>query len=206
MNIARVLYPVKVLGPGSRIGIWFAGCPRRCDGCSNPELWKRKDEYEIRVADFIELIRPLHERAPMTGFTLTGGEPFQQPKELVALLQIISRWTDDILVYTGYTKTELDRLQDKEVARALSMIGVLIDGPYEEDLNNGARLRGSSNQKIWILKDRLKDVYEQYMHEGNNEIQNFTTSDGVVSVGIHTPGFKEKLIRGVKKKGVIIHE
>ncbi len=206
MNIARVLYPVKVLGPGRRIGIWFAGCPRRCTGCSNPELWQRKDEYEIQVADFIELIRPLYENAPMIGFTLTGGEPFHQPKELVAFLQEISKWTDDILVYTGYRKSELESLQDKDVERALTMIGVLIDGPYEEALNNGARLRGSSNQKVWILKDRLKDVYDHYMHEGDNEIQNFTISNGVVSVGIHTPGFKEKLIQGVKKKGVIIHE
>lgn len=206
MNIARVLYPVKVLGPGCRIGIWFAGCQRRCVGCSNPELWKRKDEYEIKVADFIELIRPLYGRAPMTGFTITGGEPFHQPRELVALLQELSKWTDDILVYTGYRKQDLESMQDKDVKLALSLIGVLIDGPYEESLNNGARLRGSSNQKIWILKDSLKDDYERYIHEGNNEIQNFTTSDGVVSVGIHTPGFKDALIQRAKKKGVIIHE
>ena len=206
MNIARVLYPVKVLGPGSRIGIWFAGCPRRCVGCSNPELWERKDEYEIGEVDFIELIRPLHERAPMAGFTLTGGDPFYQPKELVALLQVISGWTDDILVYTGYKKHELESMEDENVRRALSMIGVLIDGPYEESLNNGARLRGSSNQEIWILKEGLKNTYDSYMHEGNNEIQNFTTSDGVVSVGIHTPGFKDALIQRARKKGVIIHE
>lgn len=40
MYIARILYPVEVLGPGKRIGIWFCGCPRRCEGCSNPELWE----------------------------------------------------------------------------------------------------------------------------------------------------------------------
>ena len=47
MNVARILYPVKVLGPGKRIGIWLCGCDRECFGCSNPELWEPKPEYEL---------------------------------------------------------------------------------------------------------------------------------------------------------------
>ena len=42
--VARILYPVKVLGPGNRVGIWLAGCDHKCLGCSNPELWEQKDE------------------------------------------------------------------------------------------------------------------------------------------------------------------
>ena len=47
MYIARILYPVEVLGPGKRIGIWFCGCPRRCEGCSNPELWEFQERYQV---------------------------------------------------------------------------------------------------------------------------------------------------------------
>lgn len=36
MYVARILYPVEVLGPGKRVGIWFSGCPSKCKGCSNP--------------------------------------------------------------------------------------------------------------------------------------------------------------------------
>ena len=43
MYVARILYPVKVLGPGNRIGIWVSGCNHRCKGCSNPELWKQEE-------------------------------------------------------------------------------------------------------------------------------------------------------------------
>ena len=49
MYIARILYPVKVLGPGNRIGIWFAGCHHRCKGCSNPELWKVDEKYFVTI-------------------------------------------------------------------------------------------------------------------------------------------------------------
>ena len=38
MRIGRILYPIKALGPGTRIGIWVQGCPRECPGCANPEL------------------------------------------------------------------------------------------------------------------------------------------------------------------------
>lgn len=36
MYVAGILYPVEVLGPGKRIGIWFSGCLSKCKGCSNP--------------------------------------------------------------------------------------------------------------------------------------------------------------------------
>ena len=63
MNIARILYPVEVLGPGKRIGIWVCGCNRRCKGCSNPELWDQKPEYEVthdEVMDLIKRIAMIH--------------------------------------------------------------------------------------------------------------------------------------------------
>lgn len=32
ISLARVYYPVKVLGPGSRVGIWLNGCHRKWPG------------------------------------------------------------------------------------------------------------------------------------------------------------------------------
>ena len=50
MYIARILYPVKVLGPGNRVGIWFDGCNHQCPGCSNPELWNTTERYETTIS------------------------------------------------------------------------------------------------------------------------------------------------------------
>ena len=206
MNVARLLYPVNVLGPGNRIGIWFAGCPRRCPGCSNPELWEKKDKYEISVERLIDLINRVRASHTVDGFTLTGGDPFFQPEELTGLLEILSEYTKDILIYTGYTKEELESNESAAVADCLSMTGVLVDGPYIESRNNGAVLRGSDNQRIWILKPELEPKYQEYISHNKNRIQNFNTGDGVVSVGIHRPGFACSLAEAARGKGVIIHE
>ena len=206
MNLARILYPVKVLGPGNRIGIWLAGCPRRCVGCSNPELWEKQPRYEVPVERLVQMIAPLWTNRDASGFTITGGDPLWQADELSTFLKRISGWTDDILVYTGYTKAELDASKSPAIRSCLDNIGILIDEPYVESKNNGTRMRGSSNQNIFILKPALAKRYEDYLATGRNEIQNFMTRDGMVSVGIHRPDFQQQIVLEAEKKGVILHE
>ena len=183
MYIARILYPVKVLGPGNRIGIWFCGCPRRCFGCSNPELWEFQPRYKISLATVMSLIEKIAQAHRVDGFTITGGDPFFQPDALSNLLEQIKKISDDILVYTGYMKDELP-------APLLKNIAVLIDAPYIEIRNNNCRLRGSDNQTIYILNENYRAVYEDYLSTTENQIQNFTAKDGIISVGIHRPDFK----------------
>lgn len=188
MNIARVLYPVKVLGPGNRIGIWVCGCHRSCPGCSNPELWYERPEYEISIDQLMELINTVKKTNDIEGFTITGGEPMNQTKDLSILIERLSEISEDILIYSGYRLDELKN-RDVETQNVLDKIAVLIDGEYVEDKNNDSRLRGSSNQEIHILNPKFAPAYQEYLDGGHNQIQNFTTSDGIVSVGIHRKGF-----------------
>ncbi len=182
MYVARVLYPVEVLGPGNRVGIWFCGCPRRCKGCSNPELWEFQERYKTTPEAIFEMIKSISVNHTIDGFTITGGDPFYQAKDLVILLELLKDISDDIIVYTGYRRSELnpDNFEN---------ISVLIDGEYLEELNDNSLLRGSSNQEVHILNDKMADKYRTYFKTENNKIQNFFTSDGVVSVGIHRPNF-----------------
>lgn len=105
-----------------------------------------------------------------------------QPGELQQLLSLLKNISDDIIVYTGYRKEELE-------PDMLANISVLIDGEYIEELNDNSLLRGSSNQNIFILDEKQKDKYEYYLQRATNKIQNFFVADGVVSVGIHRPDF-----------------
>ena len=189
MNVARILYPVQVLGPGNRIGIWLCGCNRACKGCSNPELWTKRDEFEIDVANVASLIRKVAESNIVDGFTISGGEPFQQADELLLLLSYLTPISTDILIYTGYRLEELQELHSESVNGILDSIAVVVDGAYIEDLNDNSVLRGSSNQQIHILNPDHEDIYQKYLANTQNQIQNFNTVDGVVSVGIHRKTF-----------------
>lgn len=189
MNVARILYPVNVLGPGNRVGIWLCGCHRACPGCSNPELWYKQPQYEIPVEGVVELIKRISAKYPVDGFTISGGEPFEQPSDLALLIDHIKCIAEDILVYTGYTLDALRAQNDKDFALILNHVAVIIDGPYIENQNEALPLKGSKNQKIHILKEQYAQLYTRYLDRCGNQIQNFSTNDGIVSVGIHHRGF-----------------
>ena len=183
MYVARILYPVKVLGPGERIGIWFCGCPRRCEGCSNPELWNFQEKYKTSPETVLSLIEKISAKNKVDGFTITGGDPIFQAEDLLRLLDGIKKISDDIIVYTGYLKSEVSQ-------EILKNIAVLIDAPYIQARNNNCILRGSDNQTIYILKEKYRATYEKYLSSTANQIQNFVTNDGYISVGIHRADFK----------------
>ena len=63
-------------------------------------------------------------------------------------------------------------------------------------------LRGSDNQRIIILKQEYRSLYEAYLSAENSKIQNFTTREGIISVGIHLPGYEEALKRAATAKGL----
>ena len=69
-------------GPGLRYIIFTQGCPLRCQYCHNPDTWKPQDGSE---ADSEELIQDILKyksfmNATKGGLTVSGGEPFMQPK------------------------------------------------------------------------------------------------------------------------------
>lgn len=198
MYIARILYPVKVLGPGKRIGIWFDGCNHHCVGCSNPELWESQEKYHTKLETVMDMLAGVIRNNDVDGFTLTGGDPLEQPEALRELLPEISMYTDDIILYTGYKYEEVQEKYDD----ILKFVAVLVDGPYIESRNKEELLRGSTNQRVLILNDKYKAVYEKYLKESPSEVQNFTSPTGVISVGIHRPGYKEELDSFLITKGL----
>ena len=198
MYIARILYPVRVLGPGERIGIWFAGCKHECKGCCNPELWGFNKEYYTSIDVVMHLINKIVKDYSVDGFTISGGDPFEQPEALCVLLDNLNSITNDIMVYTGYSYSDIRN----KYPDILEKISVLIDGKYIESQNNGNCLKGSDNQNIIFINESFEEKYKDYIENSDNSIQNFNSKDGIISVGIHKPGFKEELTRRVRDKGL----
>ena len=186
MQIDRVLYPITTLGPGKRLVIWTIGCKKECPKCANPELWRKDAGKSIDVTDFVDMLKQSIGSQPIDGVTLTGGDPLEQPQELAKLLPLLRKYTDDILIYTGYILEEAINASTKEEWDVIKQhTSVLIDGPYIDGLNNSkCALRGSANQNIRFFDENKKELYNSYLRNGPS-IQNVFYAGKMISVGIH---------------------
>lgn len=179
ISLARIYYPVEVLGPGKRIGIWMNGCSRNCPECISPEMQGYDTSKEITVNDVLEIVGKI--QMPVGGFTISGGEPFFKPESLNELVVGLSEINDDILIYTGYTLNELKSMKDHNIENVLAHCAALVDGPYIKDLNDGVALRGSSNQQLRVFKHKEKYTM---INKQEREIQTIVSGERIISIGI----------------------
>jgi len=153
--INKAHYPVTVLGPGKRIGLWLQGCSIRCPDCVSKDTWERDPGREMAVADLLAWCRRVAPAGP-EGVTISGGEPFDQPKALAALLKGLHDWRRtlasdfDILCYSGYPLATLRKRQGPLLAR----LDALIPEPYVDGLPLAHVWRGSANQPLVPLTPR----------------------------------------------------
>ncbi len=156
MQIALVVPNIKdTLGIGNRLIIYVAGCPFRCLGCETPELRETNPKFEIDYNSFIIYITSF-DLCSFDGVTISGGEPFLNRSDLLKIVKYLSLYFDDICIYTGY---KLEDLNDEICKQIFSYISVLIDGNYEQELDRGEKLKGSSNQKFYFFKEKYKNAY-----------------------------------------------
>lgn len=158
MRIKRICYPVRVLGPGTRVGIWVTGCSFGCPGCMSPELQDYHAGNEMDIPTILEMIGKIP--GPVEGVTISGGEPFEQTVQLHRLVTgLRQQFTEDIIIYTGYTLQQLKARKCPDTDGVLGQIAVLIDGTYRESKDDGKGLRGSSNQCIHIFREPSRYAY-----------------------------------------------
>jgi anaerobic ribonucleoside-triphosphate reductase activating protein len=161
--INKAHYPVTVLGPGQRIGIWLQGCSIRCPACVSQDTWAADRQREIDIAALLAWCRRVAPAGP-DGITISGGEPFDQPKALLALLRAMRRWREelrrdcDILCYSGYPLATLRRRHDN----ALRLLDAIIPEPYVDGLPLAHVWRGSANQPLVPLSALGAARYQDY--------------------------------------------
>lgn len=91
--------------------------------------------------------------ASIEGLTISGGEPLQQRRALLALLRRVRQETPlSVVLFTGYTWDEVQRMPDAE--ELLSYVDVLIAGRYDASQRLARDLRGSANKTVHVLTDR----------------------------------------------------
>ncbi len=165
MNYATIKYNDIANGLGVRTSLFVSGCTHRCKNCFNSEAWDFNygSPFTLQVQN--EIINSLKE-GYVDGLSLLGGEPFE-PKNQEALLPFLQRVKQEVpnknvWCYTGYLfDKELlqnSRATTKYTLKMLSLIDVLVDGKFVEELKDiSLTFKGSSNQRIIDVKKSLKE-------------------------------------------------
>lgn len=139
-------------GPGARVVLWVSGCSLHCKNCHNPEAQSREAGKLFDEAAKQELFKALAQPY-IRGITLSGGHPLEDYNimDVYDLLQeVYSKFPDkDIWLYTGYLYEDIPW-------EILTLIDVIVDGPYIDELRDiTLPFRGSSNQRLIDVKESL---------------------------------------------------
>lgn len=141
-------------GPGVRCALYVSGCSIRCKGCHNKEAWDfscGKEFTKNEISEILEFVSHSY----IKGFSLLGGEPFDQDSDLLVdlLKQLKETYPEkDIWCWTGY---EFDQIKNRELTE---FIDVAVCGPFKLDLRDISAnnpWRGSTNQYIVDVKQSL---------------------------------------------------
>ncbi len=153
-------------GPGLRLTVFCQGCGHACPGCHNPAT---HDPAAGRLTEVAELLAVFAKNPLLSGLTLSGGEPFDQPQACAALAEQAKALGKSVWVYSGYLYEALQTRQ--EAAPLLAAADVLVDGPFVlEQRSLELKFRGSRNQRLIDLHQSAKaggvvlwqDPWEQF--------------------------------------------
>ena len=163
-------------GPGVRVSLFVSGCRHHCKNCFNREAWDFDFGRPFTKQTEEEILAEL-DKDYIKGLSLLGGEPFE-PENRAELTQLLKKVKDKypqkpVWCYTGF---EFERLTDPTAKAMLSLIDVLVDGKFVEELKSPDLIfRGSSNQRIIDVKKSLEageviwleGVWRRKMGSGN---------------------------------------
>ena len=76
-------------GPGTRLTLFLAGCPLRCQYCHNPDTFQMRSGHAVTLTDVFNLVKRYRAIFRVTGggLTISGGEALMQTKFVRNLLE-----------------------------------------------------------------------------------------------------------------------
>ena len=158
MNYATIKWCDIANGEGVRVSLFVSGCTHRCKNCFNEVAWDFSYGEPFDEETQNKIIQAL-DFEYLAGLSLLGGEPFE-PQNQEALYPFVKKVKElypnkSIWAYTGCTFDERTgtlretRKNTPWTKPLLSLIDVLVDGPFIEELKDiRLKFRGSSNQRV----------------------------------------------------------
>ncbi len=203
MRINKIHFPITTLGYGRRVGIWTQGCSIRCPGCISRDTWETNSSSEIEISALVSTIQPWLAQAD--GVTISGGEPFDQPKALQAFLVLLRPiFAGDILIFSGYSHQKLFA----EHSELLKSVDVLISEPFDSRAGQTLALRGSDNQRIFLMTEVAKSRYPADINQqswANRNLDAVLDDDTLWMAGIPATGTMKKLRHELARRGFDCH-
>ena len=157
IQLAGMVKESVVDGPGIRMVVFVQGCPHHCIGCHNPDTHDPAGGYESTTE---EIIAALPDGKLVSGVTLSGGEPFQQPEAVAIIAAAAKDKGLSVVTYTGYRFEKLLEVAEMNpaVGQLLQNTNILVDGPYEQEKRDlSLAFRGSANQRLIDVPASLRD-------------------------------------------------
>lgn len=182
LNIASRLSYTEAEGPGRRAALWMQGCNKRCRGCCNPTYLQLIKRDFVSASSVLDWLRNAHNAHNLEGITFLGGEPMLQAQGLAIVAQGAQLLGLSVMVFSGYTKKELEILQLSGVNQLLRYTDILVDGPYNANLpDHNRRWVGSTNQQFHYLTTRYDARIES---DGNVDhvVEFHLKTDGTVFI------------------------
>lgn len=167
MNYAEIKTTDIANGEGVRTSLFVSGCRHHCKNCFNEITWDF-GYGELFTEETMEYIFKTLEPDYINGISLLGGEPFEPENQKVLLpflVMLREKFPNkDVWCYTGFTFEQITGNSDPKSRAAteiapemLSLIDVLVDGPYVESLKDiRLKFRGSSNQRVIDVKKTIE--------------------------------------------------
>lgn len=168
IEVAQLVGRTRAEGPGSRFAIWVQGCPLRCPGCCNPEMFSARGGHRLETAELMKAIAA--EGDGVEGISLLGGEPFAQARGCAELAGAARASGLSVVVFSGYRLDELETIDG--AGELLAQTDLLFDGRYDRDRpDTRRRWVGSTNQVAHFLTDRYRAGDPQFLEPDTVEIR-----------------------------------
>lgn len=161
LRVAGIMDNCITNGQGIRKVIFLQGCNHKCPGCFNQHTWDMNGGVEYNIDQLYDMI--MEDKHAIDGVTFSGGDPFEQSRNLSKLLRKLKQQQINIWCYTGYDINFImeaiylkrhDKLLWDEL---MNNIDYLVEGPFIQELADPKLLyRGSSNQNIIDVQELIK--------------------------------------------------
>jgi anaerobic ribonucleoside-triphosphate reductase activating protein len=175
------------------------------------DTWNKDTKRTMKIMGILAWCKSVAKDG-FDGVTISGGEPFDQPSGLSALLSSLIQWRTesksefDILCYSGYPLRTLESKHSK----IIQMLDAIIPEPYIESMPPTTLWCGSANQKVVPISERGRQIYSTYidqpLSENGKQMQMSVDGKQIWMIGIPGRGDMEKLEVICQTRGISLNQ